>query len=108
MNPPARRRLARAVACAALAAGGAAHAADNCEAIRAQIDAKIRASGVAAFSLQVVDAPTRVAGKVVGSCDLGTKKIVYTTKDAPAALSGEALLTECRDGSVRVGGDCPK
>jgi Protein of unknown function (DUF1161) len=108
MTPPTPLRLARGLACAALAAAGSAHAAGNCDAIRAQIDAKIRASGVSTFSLQVVDAEDRVAGKVVGSCDRGTKKIVYATKSAPAAPRGEALLTECRDGSVRIGGDCPK
>jgi hypothetical protein len=90
----------------------ASHA-NNCEAIRAQIDAKIRASGVGSFSLSTVDADTKVTGKVVGTCDLGTRKIVYiqggTAASAPpAAKPADRMLTECRDGSVSIGGDCRK
>lgn len=93
---------------AALAAGAlAAPAADNCEAIRAQVDAKVRAGGVSEFRLEVVDAQAKVAGKVVGSCALGTRKIVYTARAASAPAAGERVLTECRDGSVTYG-DCKR
>lgn len=98
----------------ATAAPGSAAADSNCETIRAGIDAKIRASGVSAFSLTVVPAQAATAGKVVGSCELGTKKIVYVASGASGAAPAGArprddrILTECKDGSVSLGGDCRK
>ena len=95
-----------------------ASGADNCEALRSQIEAKISASGVLHFAVTTVDADAPVPGKVVGSCDLGTKKIVYdqprTAPDGvgspslPARSGSAAILTECKDGTVSVGGDCKK
>lgn len=89
----------------------------GCDAIRAQIDAKVRASGVNDFTLSVLDAEAPSSGRVVGSCELGTKKIVYERSastqqspqpsQAPAAKPRSApMITECRDGSVSVGGNC--
>jgi hypothetical protein len=108
------RRLA--LASVALALAGAASGADNCEAIRTQIDAKLKASGVARYALTTVDTGAAVPGKVVGSCDLGRKKIVYVqahgaaSASAPRATTGRArqepMLTECKDGTVSLGGDC--
>ncbi|WP_127999570.1 DUF1161 domain-containing protein [Piscinibacter defluvii] len=90
-------------------AGAASHAGSNCDTLREQIDAKVRASGVSNFTLQVVDAQAKVAGKVVGSCELGTRKIVYSQGPAAAASTARPrdgkILTECRDGSVTYG-DC--
>ncbi|MBK7145169.1 MAG: DUF1161 domain-containing protein [Xanthomonadales bacterium] len=50
-----------------------------CEELQAEIDAKIKANGVVAFTLTVIDAAaeTGTEGKVVGSCDGGAKRIVY-------------------------------
>ena len=48
-----------------------------CEELRAEIDAKIKNNGVPMFTLDVVDMDAQVEGKVVGSCDGQTKKIVY-------------------------------
>jgi len=49
-----------------------------CEALKAEIEAKIKSHGVAKFSLEIV-APDVVGDrKVVGNCDGGTKRIVYT------------------------------
>jgi hypothetical protein len=95
----------------ALALAGAAHGAENCEALRTQIEAKIAAAGVTRFTVVTVDANAEAAGQVVGSCDLGSKKIVYQREGAPAAgaaPAGEEILTECKDGTVSVGGDCRK
>jgi methylmalonyl-CoA mutase cobalamin-binding subunit len=81
----------------------AAHAGaqtSSCETLRSEIEAKIRASGVAEFTLSVVDAATAAPGKVVGTCDRGAKKVVYVQR--------AAVLTECKDGSVVVGSDCKK
>ena len=49
----------------------------SCEALKARIQAKIEANGVKKFSLEIVPQGEAAAGKVVGSCDGGTKKIVY-------------------------------
>jgi len=50
-----------------------------CEELKAEIDAKIQAHGVKAYSLAIVpnEQVKEKEGKVVGSCDGGTKKIVY-------------------------------
>lgn len=104
-------RIALALSAALLVLAAPAAAAETCEAIQARIDAKIRASGVPAFTLRTVDAAAKVDGKVVGSCELGTKKIVYAQGGAPAKPGKpgkDAILTECKDGTVSMGGDCRK
>lgn len=110
----------RCLGLAALLLAGAAHAQNNtgasCETLRAQIESRIAAAGVAQFSVTTVDANAPANGKVVGSCELGSKKIVYEVKDAKAPSQGQvapkprgpAIVTECRDGSVSMGGDCRK
>jgi len=99
------------------AAVPAAAAPASCDALRAQIEAKIGAAGVNRFTVTVVDAQAEVEGQVVGSCELGTKKVVYQRLDAGGASTptpspartGEApILTECKDGSTSVGGDCKR
>lgn len=58
-----------------------------CEELQAEIDAKIKANGVAAFTLTVIDAAAEsdTEGKVVGSCDGGAKRIVYRRGEASTA-----------------------
>jgi len=119
-----------------LAVAGASHAADNCEALRVQIEANIASKGLADFTVTTVDAAAPVPGQVVGSCDQGAKKIVYARGNGPArvappapaapaaaaapvqrpaakprvarkATREEDILTECKDGSVSMGGRCP-
>ena len=105
---------------------GSAQAAGNCDTIRDQIDAKIRASGVSRYTLTVVDAGTTAAGRNVGSCERGSRKIMYVQDGKPeaagaapaasAASSGQpphkrgpdGVLTECKDGTVSLGGSCRK
>jgi hypothetical protein len=48
-----------------------------CEELKAEIDAKIRKNGVEKFTLDIVDIDAQAEGKVVGTCDGNTKKIVY-------------------------------
>ena len=48
-----------------------------CEELKAEIDAKIRKNGVEKFTLDVLDMDAQAEGKVVGTCDGNTKKIVY-------------------------------
>jgi hypothetical protein len=95
----------------------------RCQTLQGEIDAKIRASGVTVFTLLTVDTSADVPGRVVGSCGQGSKKIVYLTgvtaaapgrpASAPApagkvvsTVRAAPILTECKDGSVTVGGDC--
>jgi len=100
------------LASAGLAAGAAA--AEDCEALRARIETRITAAGVAQFSVSIVEATAPAEGQVVGSCELGSKKIVYRRSggnrvepaSAPRAPGGERILTECKDGTVTVGGSC--
>ena len=110
--------------------------ADNCEPIRAKIEAQIRDAGVARFSVTVVPNNTPVTGEVVGTCGNGQQQIVYTrgvgvgvgvgaeapaTPVSPSVQPARAdgpptvrrstpetgILTECKDGSVSRGGSCP-
>ena len=49
----------------------------DCEELKGEIEAKIKKNGVDKFTLDVVEADKQSDGKVVGTCDGGTKKIVY-------------------------------
>ena len=49
-----------------------------CEELKAEIAAKIEANGVKAYTLEIVPIDAKVEnGKVVGTCEGHTKKIVY-------------------------------
>jgi len=59
-----------------------------CEDLKAEIAKKLDAKNVTGYSLDVVDKGKEGDGKVVGTCDGGTKSIVYSrTAAAPAAPS---------------------
>jgi hypothetical protein len=49
----------------------------DCNELKGEIEAKIKKNGVDKFTLDIVDAEAQADGKVVGTCDGGTKKIVY-------------------------------
>lgn len=57
-----------------------AFATKPCEELKAEIEKKLEAKGVKAYSLEIVVSADVADQKVVGSCDGGTKKIVYTRK----------------------------
>ncbi|MFB4391161.1 MULTISPECIES: DUF1161 domain-containing protein [unclassified Pseudomonas] len=57
-------------------AGSAMAAGKPCEELKAEITEKLDAKGVSGYSLEIV-AKGEPAGKVVGSCEAGTKEIVY-------------------------------
>ncbi|MFK3773165.1 DUF1161 domain-containing protein [Pseudomonas sp. NPDC089406] len=59
-----------------LLAGGAMAAGKPCEELKAEIAAKLDAKGVQGYTLEVVDKGSP-AGKVIGTCEAGTKEIVY-------------------------------
>jgi len=69
------------VPAAAHAQGGA----KACEELKSEIAAKLDAKGVKGYTLEVVAKDADADGKVVGTCDGGTKKIVYRKGAAPAA-----------------------
>jgi hypothetical protein len=49
----------------------------DCGELKGEIEAKIKKNGVDKFSLDVVEADKQAEGKIVGTCEGGTKKIVY-------------------------------
>ncbi|WP_433738048.1 DUF1161 domain-containing protein [Pseudomonas putida] len=49
----------------------------SCEELKAEIAAKLDAKGVSGYSLEIVDKGSASGGKVVGTCEMGTKEIVY-------------------------------
>jgi hypothetical protein len=65
------------VAVALLMMATPAFAKKACEELKAEIDAKIKANGVKAYTLEIVPNEQVKDGKIVGSCDGGTKKIIY-------------------------------
>ena len=60
----------------------------DCGELNSEIETKIKNNGVTTFTLTVVDKDSAEDGKVVGTCDSGTKKIVY--KRGAAAPSAAA------------------
>ena len=70
-------KLIVAVVLALGLAGSAWAQRKDCGELRGEIEAKIKKNGVDKFSLDVVDAGAQADGKVVGTCDGGSKKIVY-------------------------------
>jgi len=70
-----------------------AEGAKTCDDLKAEIAKKIEANGVKTYSLEIVakDKETEADAKVVGTCDGGSKKIVYTrTSTPPPAPAKEA------------------
>lgn len=65
-----------------------------CEELKSEIDAKIKANGVEVFTLEIVpnENVKEGDGKVVGTCNGSTQKIVYkrgvAEAPAPAAAGG--------------------
>ena len=54
-----------------------------CDELKAEIEAKIQAKGVAAYTLEIVtNDEVHDQNMVVGTCENGTKKIIYQKNDA--------------------------
>lgn len=56
-----------------------------CEELKGEIDTKIKNNGVSAFTTTIVDKDAAEDGKVVGTCEGGTKKIVYKRGEPASA-----------------------
>ena len=50
----------------------------DCEELKTEIAAKLDAKGVKGYTLTIVPAAEADAAKTVGSCDAGSKRIIYT------------------------------
>ena len=86
----------------------------NCEELRQAIALKFKAGGGGLPNLVIVGSSDVHSGRIVGSCAFGTKRIVQladgnprkpTVPTAPKTPA-DAILTECRDGTVSLGGTC--
>src|SRR5713101_1681748 len=62
-----------------------AQTAKPCEELKDEITKKLDAKGVKGYTLEIVAKDKDAEGKVVGTCDGGTKKIIYSKTSAPAA-----------------------
>lgn len=110
---PKPTTAARLAALLALCAGFSPALAATCEEIQQSIEARIRANGVATFTVTAVDAAASAPGQVVGTCDQGRRKLLYlrgAAASAPAKPSpaASAVITECADGRVLTEGSCRK
>ena len=61
-----------------------AQTAKPCEDLKDEITKKLDAKGVKSYSLEIVAKDKDAEGKLVGTCDGGTKKIIYNRTPAPA------------------------
>jgi hypothetical protein len=57
----------------------------SCEELKDEISKKLDAKGVKGYALEIVAKDKDAEGKIVGTCDGGTKKIIYNKTAAPAA-----------------------
>ena len=75
----------------ALGLSGTVHAEEkvDCATLKQSIEAKLTEHGVKKFKLDVVDKAQTAEGKIVGSCDGGAHKIVYS-KEGASATPAEA------------------
>jgi hypothetical protein len=69
--------LAIVAVCVCLAATAAFAATKPCEELKTEIEAKLQANGVKNYTLEVVPTDQVKDEKVVGTCEGGSKKIVY-------------------------------
>lgn len=75
------KRFALLVAGCALATSALA-APKPCEELKKEIEAKIQANNVSSYTLEIVpNEEAKDPNMVVGSCENGTKKIIYQKND---------------------------
>ena len=75
------KRFTLAVICCALATSVMA-APKPCEELKAEIEAKIQANNVSSYTLEVVtNDEVHDQNMVVGTCENGSKKIIYQKND---------------------------
>jgi len=67
-----------------------AQAAKPCEELKSEIAKKLEANGVKSYSLEIVAKDKDAEGKVIGTCEGGTKKIVYRRRTSAQSPAPEA------------------
>ena len=75
---PSMKRIAYLAAIAITLANTQAFAAKSCEELKDEIAAKVEAKSVKKYTLEIVTSDQVGEKQVVGSCESGTKKVVYT------------------------------
>ena len=68
-----------------------AQAAKPCEKLKDEIAKKLDAKGVKGYTLEIAAKDKDAEGKIVGTCDGGTKKILYNRTSASAETPAEEL-----------------
>ena len=68
---------------------GHAQGSKACEELKTEIAGKLDAKGVKSYTLEIVAKDADAEGKAVGTCEGGTKKIVYRKGAAAAEKSAE-------------------
>lgn len=75
------KRLTVALTCSLLATGALA-APKSCDELKDEIEARIQANNVTSYTLEIVtNDEVRDQNMVVGSCEYGSKKIIYQNND---------------------------
>ncbi|CAI8967591.1 DUF1161 domain-containing protein [Pseudomonas zeae] len=77
------KRIGLAILCSALATSVIA-APKDCEELKNEIEVKIQANAVPSYTLEIVskeEADKHDVAMVVGTCDNGTKAIIYQKND---------------------------
>ena len=69
--------IAAALVTGLVVSGSALAQRKDCGELKGEIEAKIKKNGVEKFTLDIVEKEAQGDGKIVGTCDGGTKKIVY-------------------------------
>jgi hypothetical protein len=81
MSRTSMNKIALIAGSGLLLAGVSAFAAGKpCEELKTEIAAKLDAKNVTGYSLEIVETDKAGEQKVVGTCEGGTKKIVYSKK----------------------------
>jgi hypothetical protein len=63
---------------------------DNCERLKSEIATKLTSAGISPAVITIVDKDWAGAGKIVGSCENGTKRIVRTPPVGPVSENQQA------------------
>jgi hypothetical protein len=78
------KRIGLAILCSALATSTFA-APKNCEELRKDIEIKIQAKAIPSYTLEIItaeEAKQHDSAMIVGSCENGTKRIIYQKNDS--------------------------
>ncbi|GLH41248.1 DUF1161 domain-containing protein [Pseudomonas moraviensis] len=78
------KRIGLAILCSALATSAFA-APKDCEELRKEIEIKIQAKAIPSYTLEIItaeEAKQHDSAMIVGSCENGTKRIIYQRNDS--------------------------